>query len=254
MKLFRHDGPRPLSLSERLYRRFLLKYHSRYLVTDLQMRAKARSLDYIEAHMRDALMFRDRWDLLLHAARQAPPAGLMLEFGVADGASLRYVAGRVARPFHGFDSFEGLPEDWAGTYEKKGKFSRGGALPEVPANVTLHRGWFNETLPKFLAAQAEEPVAFLHVDCDIYSSTVTVLRELAPRLRAGSVVVFDEYFNYPNWERHEWRAFQEFVRDTGTGYTYLGFAEKNGHVAVRLGEKSVEATRLAAEKLARVDA
>ena len=253
MKLFRRDGPRPLSISERLYRRFVLKYHARYLVTDLQARAKARSLDYIEAHMRDALMFRDRWELLLHAAREAPEIGLMLEFGVADGASLRYVAGRVARPFHGFDSFEGLPEDWSGTYERKGKFGRGGTLPEVPGNVTLHRGWFTDTLPPFLAAHPDEPVACLHVDCDIYSSTVTVLRALAPRLRAGTVIVFDEYFNYPSWERHEWRAFQEFVRDSGTGYAYLGFAEKNGHVAVRLGEPSADASRLAVEKLARAD-
>ena len=105
MKLIRSDGPRPMPLSERLYRRFFLKYHGRYLITDLQLRAKAQSLDYIEAHMRDALVFRDRWELLLFAAREAPADGLMLEFGVADGTSLRYVASRVARSFHGFDSF-----------------------------------------------------------------------------------------------------------------------------------------------------
>ena len=252
MKLFRRTGPRPMPLSERLYRRFFIKYHGRYLITDLQARAKARSLDYIETYMRDALIFGDRWDLLLFAARRAPAAGLMLEFGVADGASLRYVAGRVERPFHGFDSFEGLPEDWSGTFEKRGKFGRGGALPTVPANATLHRGLFDDTLPAFLAEHAGEPAAFVHVDCDIYSSTASVLRHLGPRLAAGTVLVFDEYFNYPNWERHEWRAFQEFVRDTGTSYAYLGFAQKNGHVAVRLGEKSADAARVAAEKLARV--
>lgn len=251
MKLFRRDGPRPMPLSERLYRRFFLKYHGRYLVTDLQARAKARSLDYIESHMRDALIFGDRWELLLFAARNAPAAGLMLEFGVADGASLRYVASRVERPFHGFDSFEGLPEDWSGTFEKRGKFGRGGALPTVPTNATLHRGWFDDTLPPFLGEHAGEPIAFVHIDCDIYSSTASVLRHLAPRLALGTVLVFDEYFNYPNWERHEWRAFQEFVRDTGTSYAYLGFAQKNGHVAVQLGEKSADAARLAAEKLAR---
>jgi hypothetical protein len=200
----------------------------------------------------DALIFRDRWELLLHAARAAPAEGLMLEFGVADGASLRYVASRVARSFHGFDSFEGLPEDWSGTFERKGKFSRAGALPAVPANARLHPGWFADTLPRFLGEHAGEAVAFVHVDCDIYASTATVLGHLADRLRPGAVLVFDEYFNYPNWQRHEWRAFQEFVRDTGTAYIYLGFAQKNGHVAVRLGEKSVEASRLAAEKLTRM--
>jgi hypothetical protein len=251
MKLFRADGPRPTPLSERLYRRFFLKYHGRYLVTDLQLRAKAQSLDYIEAYMREALIFRDRWELLLFAAREAPAEGLMLEFGVEDGASLRYVASRVARSFHGFDSFEGLPEHWSGTFEQKGKFGRAGALPPVPENARLYPGWFADSLPRFLAEHTGDPVAFVHVDCDIYSSSVTVLQHLAERLRPGAVLVFDEYFNYPNWQRHEWRAFQEFVRDSGTSYTYLGFAQKNGHVAVRLGERSSEASRLAAEKLAR---
>lgn len=254
MKLLRRDGPRPLPLGERLYRRFFLKYHARYLVTDLQLRAKAESVDYIEAHMRDALIFRDRWDLLLFAARAAPASGLMLECGVGDGASLRYLARHVARDFHGFDSFEGLPEHWSGTFERKGKFGRAGTLPGVPTNATLHKGWFAETLPSFLAGAGNQGVAFLHVDCDIYSSTATVLHSLAPHLRAGSVLVFDEYFNYPNWRQHEWRAFQEFVRDTATSYRYLGFAQKNGHVAVELGEKSDGASRQAAENLQRMPA
>jgi hypothetical protein len=252
MRLFRGDGPRATPLSERLYRRFFLKYHTRYLITGLQARAREQSLDYIEAYMRDALIFRDRWELLLHAAQSAPEQGLMLEFGVADGASLRYVASRVARSFHGFDSFEGLPEDWSGTFERKGKFTRAGALPAVPANARLYPGWFADTLPRFLGEHSGESAAFVHVDCDIYASTATVLRHLADRLDTGAVLVFDEYFNYPGWQRHEWRAFQEFVRDTGISYTYLGFAQKNGHVAVRLGEKSADASRLAGEKLARM--
>jgi predicted O-methyltransferase YrrM len=252
VKLLRRSGPKPLSLSERLYRRFVLKYHGRYLITDLQLRAKSQSLDYVEAYMRDAMILRDRWALLLFAAREAPAQGLMLEFGVADGASVSYLAKRIARDWHGFDSFEGLPEHWSGTEAGKGTFGRGGALPNVPANVTLHRGWFEDTVPPFLAGAGEQAVAFLHVDCDIYSSTATVFRHLAPRLRPGAVLVFDEYFNYWNWQRHEWRAFQEFVRDTGTSYRYLGFAQKNGHVAVQLGEKSEAASREAAEKLSRL--
>ncbi|MDE1904592.1 MAG: class I SAM-dependent methyltransferase, partial [Alphaproteobacteria bacterium] len=93
------------------------------------------------------------------------------------------------------------------------------------------------------------PVAFLHVDCDIYSSTKTVFDHLASRLGPGAVIVFDEYFNYPNWERHEFKAFQEFIRDSGLSYRYLGFAQKNGHVAVMLGAKSDAAKTLAATKL-----
>ena len=142
---------RPMPLSERLYRRFILKYHGRYLITELQLRARQQSVDYITAEMGDALIFEDRWALLRYAASEAPAEGLMLECGVADGASLRHLATAIgARHFHGFDSFEGLPENWAGTFEHKGKFGRGGALPEVPANVALHKGWFEQTLPAFL--------------------------------------------------------------------------------------------------------
>ncbi len=251
MKLTRRSGdPRPMPWSERLYRRFLLKYHGRYLITALQLRARQQSVDYITAEMGDALIFADRWELLAFAAREAPASGLMLEFGVADGASLRHLAGAIQRGFHGFDSFEGLPEHWSGTFERKGKFGRGGSLPDVPANVTLHKGWFDQTLPPFLAAHGED-VAFLHVDCDIYSSTVTIFRALEPKLKPGAVIVFDEYFNYPNWQRHEWRAFQEFLRETGFSYRYLGFAQKNGHVAVRLEEKSESAKEAAEARLKR---
>jgi Methyltransferase domain len=240
---------RPMPMSERLYRRFFLKYHGRYLITELQLRARRQSVDYIIAEMGDASIFADRWALLRHAAGEAPPDGLMIECGVADGASLRHLAQHSVRRFHGFDSFEGLPEAWAGTFEQKGKFGRGGTLPDVPSNVALHKGWFEQTLPAFLAAHPDDGVAFLHVDCDIYSSTVTVLSLLAPRLRPGAVIVFDEYFNYPNWQRHEWRAFQEFIRDTGLSYRYLGFAQKNGHVAVQLGEESDAAARRAERRL-----
>ena len=246
----KRGDPRPLPLSERLYRRFMLKYHGRYLITDLQLRAKAQSVDYILAEMGDALIFEDRWALLRHAAAEAPADGLMVECGVADGASLRHLAGHSSRRFHGFDSFEGLPEHWSGTFEKKGKFGRGGTLPQVPENVVLHKGWFEQSLPPFLAAH-HEALALLHVDCDIYSSTVTVLNAFAPRLRPGSILVFDEYFNYPNWQRHEWRAFQEFIRDNGLAYRYLGFTQKNGHVAVRIGEASADAGRDAEARLAR---
>jgi hypothetical protein len=240
---------RPMPLSERLYRRFFLKYHGRYLITELQLRARQQSVDYVVAEMGDASIFEDRWALLRQAAGEVLPDGLMIECGVADGASLRYLAKDSVRRFHGFDSFEGLPEAWAGTFEQKGKFGRGGSLPEVPSNVALHKGWFEQTLPAFLAAHPDDGIAFVHVDCDIYSSTVTVLRTLAPRLRPGAVLVFDEYFNYPNWQRHEWRAFQEFIRDTGLSYRYLGFAQKNGHVAVKLGEESDAASRAAERRL-----
>ncbi len=216
---------------ERLVRRFYYKYFARNLLYSLQLRAREQSADYVEQHMADAMMFEERDALLTYCLDRAPGDGLLLEFGVEKGGSIRALAGATSRPVHGFDSFEGLPEDWAGTAEKRGKFSLGGRMPTVPANVFLHKGWFDQVLPGFLAANPG-PVAFVHVDCDIYSSTRTVLWGLRERLRAGTVILFDEYFNYPNWRRHEFRAFQEFVQEFGVRYTYLGYSAKNGHVAV----------------------
>jgi hypothetical protein len=218
---------------ERLLRRFYYKYFGRNLLYTLQIRAREQSADYVEQHMADAAMFETRDDLLAHCLAIAPKDGLLLEFGVEKGASIRMLAKLTPRTVHGFDSFEGLPENWTGTAEPRGKFSLGGRLPSVPANVLLHKGWFDQVLPGFLSANPG-PAAFVHVDCDLYSSTKTVLTALAPRLVAGTVLLFDEYFNYPNWRQHEFRAFQEFVALSGTSYRYVGFSMKNGHVAVVL--------------------
>lgn len=138
--------------------------------------------------------------------------GLYLEFGVAGGASARLIAKRIGHTLHAFDSFQGLPEAWE--HEAAGSYSTGGTVPSVPANVQVHVGWFAETIPVFAARHAG-PVAFLHVDCDLYASTVDVLAGLGDRLTDGSIVVFDEYFGYPGFENHELRAFEEFLARTG---------------------------------------
>jgi len=79
--------------------------------------------------------------------------GVCVELGVASGNSITLIANYLAnsQSIYGFDSFEGLPESWydgCNNYQV-GAFSTGGMLPTVPSNVTLIKGWFNETLPKF---------------------------------------------------------------------------------------------------------
>lgn len=163
---------------------------------------------------------------------QAPAAGLILEFGVFFGHSITRIANaRPTQPVHGFDSFAGLPEFWrpgfdAGTFAVE-------ALPRVPANVTLHPGWFDRTLPGFLDANSG-PVAFLHVDCDLYSSTQTILAQLGGRLRPGTVIAFDEYLNYPGWQQHEHKAFGEFIASTQRAYEWIGLVPSYEQVAVRI--------------------
>jgi hypothetical protein len=181
--------------------------------------------------MGEAMVLPDRLDLLKFALSRASADGLVMEFGVEKGASLRHLASLTQRNVHGFDSFEGLPGDWSGTKEAAGAFSLRGRLPKVPTNAILHVGWFDKTLPPFLA-ENPAPCALIHVDCDIYISTAIIFEQLRPRIGSGTVIVFDEYFNYPGWRAHEYKAFQEFIAATGLKYRYLGFSAEKGHVSV----------------------
>ena len=133
-----------------------------------------------------------------------PAEGLILEFGVATGNTIRHLAKLFpSRTIYGFDSFDGLPEAW-GNY-RAGHFAC--AVPDVPSNVALVAGLFEKTLPAFLA-QHEGRAALVHIDCDLYSSTRTVLDLLSPRIITGTVIVLDEYWIV---EEHERRAFDEFI-------------------------------------------
>lgn len=220
-------------ISERLFRRFAIKYFARSLIFDLQQAAKQETVAYIREKMTTASIVADRWALLQLGLQRCHADGLVLEFGVHKGRSTRWIARHRNGMVHGFDSFKGLPGDWSGASEQTGSFSTGGRLPKVDKNVVLHPGWFSDTVPAFLKEHAG-PAAFIHIDCDIYESTQTVFALLADRIVPGTVIVFDEYFNYPNWRQHEFRAFQEFVAAKGVRYEYIAFAAKNGHVMVRI--------------------
>lgn len=222
-------------MTERLVRRIYYKYFSRNLLYELQTRARNQSADYIEANMPDATIYESHAGILEDGMAMAPADGLVLEFGVATGNTLTIIANAAGagRKVHGFDSFEGLPEDWGGHVERKGAFGREGNLPQVPSNAELHVGWFSNTLGPFLAENAG-PAAFVHIDCDIYSSTVDILQNLRGRLVEGTVILFDEYFNYPGWRNHEYKAWQEFVAETGIGYDYKGFTAHDGRVLVKI--------------------
>jgi hypothetical protein len=194
---------------------------------------------YIKQHMSEAMICRDAFEVLTRASKQVRIDGLYLEFGVRTGTTINHVARANPRStIHGFDSFQGLPEAWTGWTMDAGAFRRHD-LPTVEPNVELHVGWFDDTLPAFLAADPS-PVAFVHIDSDIYSSARTVLRELAPRLRPGSMIVFNEYFNYPNWMQHEFRAFREFCDEYDVRYRYVCWGMYE--VAVEIESIGPEAT------------
>ncbi len=208
----------------------MLKQYASNLLVDMNLEAKRETLEYIQANMVDAPYFEKHSALVKNALDQVQTNGLFLEFGVGRGKSMRWIAAAVNGTVHGFDSFDGIQEHWNGN--PIGSFAQK-QIPNVPDNVVLHKGYFNETLPGFLESHADA-IAFLHVDCDLYSSTACVFSELGHRLQPGSIILFDEYYNFHRWQQHEFKAFQEFVATSGLEYEYIAFSVTGQQVAVRV--------------------
>ncbi|KAF4748790.1 hypothetical protein FOZ62_006602, partial [Perkinsus olseni] len=112
-----------------------------------------------------------------------PRDGLILDFGVATGNFTRYIAGELkGRRMYGFDSFKGLPSDWlpaGGVLPKAamGAFAQD-KIPEMPDNVELVVGLFDDTLPAFAEDHPDDTIALLHIDCDMYESTVSIFKNV----------------------------------------------------------------------------
>jgi predicted O-methyltransferase YrrM len=217
--------------------KFALWGHHRDLPNMNHLEALAASVDsvmYAQEHMHGCPRFRNKFELLKAAAEQVTAEGIVAEFGVHSGRTVNYIAELLPdQKVFGFDSFEGLPEDWETV--KKGTFAVS-ALPDVRPNVELVVGWFDATLPTFVSAHPSS-ISLLHVDCDLYSSTKTVFQFLNERVTAGTVVVFDEYFNYAGWRHHEHKAFGEFCQENGIEYEYIGFVPADRQVGVRITKR-----------------
>lgn len=185
-------------------------------------------------HLINVESFKKRKQLFAHSLSLSPAEGLFLEFGTYKGNSINQLAklGRE-KQFIGFDSFAGLPEGWtAGAH--KGALSTKGKIPDVRRNVQLIHGFFEDSLPDFMDQHIGEKVAFVHIDCDLYSSTRTVLEALKTALVEGSVLVFDEFYNYSDWLEGEYKAWIEFCEMYDVEFQYVGYIRIGGQVAVQI--------------------
>lgn len=192
--------------------------------------AVASSAAYVRDHFAEAVGHRDPHDTLRAALAAAPTGGLALEFGVFSGTTLAIIAQERSEVVYGFDVFTGLPEAWRPGYPA-GFF--GVDEPPVVEGAEMVVGLFEDTTADFLAEHPGD-VDLLHVDCDLYSGAVTVLREVGPRLRPGSIVVFDEYLNHPGWQSGEFQAWAEHVARTGISYEYVAYTIDHEQVVVRV--------------------
>jgi len=194
-----------------------------------EVAAAAESAAFSRAKLPLAPAFPHPDETLRYSVGLVAVPGCALEFGVGGGHTLRLMVEMLPdRRVVGFDVFTGLPEPWR-TGFPAGVFAQE-ELPDVPG-AELVVGLFEDVLPGFLA-ENEGPVAYLHLDADLYSSTKAVLDLVGPRLMAGSVVLFDEYFNYPGWQDGEHRAWAEYVEQIELTFDYAGYTYDHEQVIV----------------------
>ena len=176
------------------------------------------------------LMHRERLSLA-KGERPEVDGGYYLQFGVFMGFTLNILAKeRSEVTWHGFDSFEGLPCDWdlGGKFCKADKWKIANP-PKVEDNVVLVKGWYKDTIPEFAESMTGN-AAFIDVDCDVYESARAVLFGFNEKIRAGTIIRFDELCDwrelgwhkrpgagsrYTAWRDHEWKALNEWVTECG---------------------------------------
>ena len=195
-----------------------------------QLAASVDSAQYFAANMFRCTRSATKGDYLRKSIEACSVEGLALEFGVHKGGTINFIASQIKQTIFGFDVFfTGLPEDWQGM-ARAGHF-RVAELPDVRPNVELVVGLFEDTLPTFVDTHPG-PIRILHVDCDLYSSAKTIFKFAGHKIAKGTVIMFDEYFNYPGWRLHEFRAFQEFIEWAGLRYEYLCSVTSHQQVSV----------------------
>ena len=201
------------------------------LANNKQVQAELESWEYLKSQHPSALLLGSNTKTIELALANAKLDGLVLEFGVYNGKSIRNIASIVKTEVHGFDSFEGIPENW--NDEPSGSYSAQGELPSVPSNVRLHQGWFEDTIPLF-KKEYPGPIRFMNIDCDLYSSTKTIFDLLGPQITSGTVIVFDEFIGYKSWKDDEFKAFQEAVTQYQWRYELLSFSFATKQVALKI--------------------
>lgn len=169
-------------------------------------------------------------DTLLEGGQRAVD---YLEFGVFEGASVRFWIAANQNPdsrFIGFDSFEGLPEDWH-SGKRKGAFSTVGKLPEIAdVRVNFVAGWFQKSLRRFLASYRRQNQLVIHIDCDLYSSTLYCLTTLDSVISPGTLIVLDDFFD----ALHVYRALTDYCSAYMREYKILAHTPELGQAAIAM--------------------
>lgn len=169
-----------------------------------------------------------------------------VEFGVYRGISSKLILKHLPQDknLYLFDSFKGLPTDWkffSNRHRRKIIIKKDyhKMIPDkIPkfndSRTKMYIGWFKDSLPSYIY-KVNKPFAFIHIDCDVYESTKDIFDNINHLIKRGTIILFDEYYNYEDWKQHEYKAFMEYIKKFNRKFEYL-FRTKDYQACVRITE------------------
>jgi len=174
------------------------------------------------------LLFR-RWSFFDSMIKKSNKDRPFYEFGVWQGVSFKYLI-KTFKKGYGFDTFEGLPEDWHNN--KKGAYSAERIIPNIDGG-TFIEGKFEYTLSTFFA-KPRPMASIINFDADLYSSTICALNHSKSVIDEHTILIFDEFIMNKHWEQDEYKALNEFCSSNNLSYQVIAFSYITGQVAVKL--------------------
>jgi hypothetical protein len=196
-----------------------------------QSESLKRSYNYFKKYFSKSIFLKDYKikEYAISKALEIKEEGTYLEFGVHKGKSINFLSKLIKdKIIYGFDSFEGLKEDWKGTQATKGTFNLKGKIPNLNKNVSPIKGWIQDTLPSFL--KNTKNINFVHIDVDTYNTSNFILGNIKPFLNNGAIILFDELYNCIGWEENEYKALTENFNEKE--YNYLAFSKDDSQVLI----------------------
>ena len=174
-------------------------------------------------------LYFNRWALFDRMVDLSELDRPFYEFGVWRGESFQHLI-KTFKKGYGFDTFEGIPEDWHG--EKAGTYSSDGNIPEIKGGEFIV-GKFENSLPEFFS-KTRQMASVINFDADLYSSTICALNHSQSVIDHHPILIFDEFIMNKNWEQDEYKALNEFCRNNNYTYEVLAISFFTKQTTVRL--------------------
>ncbi len=188
-----------------------------------------RSLKWVLTLPNLPKLFFHKWALFDHVINKSVKSRPFYEFGVWRGDSFQYLI-KAFQKGYGFDTFDGLPENWNNL--RKGTFSTNGLIPKINGGKFI-AGKFQDTLPTFFS-EPRPMASIINFDADLYSSTICALNYSKPIIDQHTILIFDEFIIYADWENHEYKALNEFCNINNLKYEVLAVSYTTFQTALRL--------------------